>query len=460
MAHLVRSIFYAVFGVIFLAALMIIVTEFEQFGPKKSSRIVRTHSLIKPLTHKIIDCTNEHFEESYNYKKMYKSNPCQLKILIVGQYHGGSGLPSMSPSSVFKVNPYSLHYFEPLAVYDVETIENSGTSLKKQLPEKQIEVLTDIFNCTVPNLDKIITDDYLKLVANYRSQQKVDQMEFWKTIGLVFPNQLKELSKDPFCPSGKFKDCHNKIKKYVDNGHWSNMCRSRQMVTAKVARLEDPGVQILLESDFFKYDPQFKIIVVIRDPRAIINSRLESKKNTQYSTTISGQRDQFIIKQARRLRERYLSYVKLMRDQKIFSSSESSPKILILRYEDFASTGKNFLMNFKLFKDFLNIDIANNPEEKSNYLKIRKLLQQESSRDIGLTISNWLLPSSKDSDQYLSWKDIEMIQNNFGDDEFWKLFGYRRISSHSQYINEFQKPLYNDDQTDVETVDDEWFGKS
>ena len=78
---------------------------------------------------------------------------------------------------------------------------------------------------------------------------------------------------------------------------------------------------------------------------------------------------------------------------------------------------------------------------------------------MGMINSNWLLPSSKDSDQYLSWKDIEMIQDNFGDEEFWKLFGYRHISSHSQYLNEFQKPLYND-QRDVETVDDEWFGKS
>ena len=413
-------------------------------------------------THQNINCPKTTgYNKYFDPQRIYPSNPCQQKILLITQYRGGSTLSA----EFFNQLKNAVYLFEPLAMYDIETIQNMlslgsvfydhkirGEKYFSYIESRQIEVLNDLYDCKLPDLDKILTDEFLAQVKKYNLKKKqANRLRSFREQGMIFPSDTKNIYENPFCPNSVYKEQNKwpEFKKCLtnqENGtalfkerlktHWTNFCRSKSIISSKVIRFERP--EVLLKTELYQ-DPNFKIILVIRDPRGILNSRL---KNYTY---LKDKKLQFLKKNIVQLKYRYLSYLKLL------EIDPQNQKILILRYEDFAV---NTNAGVKKIFEFLNYDIINNEDHKKAFINISEKLYQQTnakdnsnvkisfgtgSRNASETIIKWA--------KELPWRTVEKIQNGFGDEETWKRFGYPYFGSREEYEN--YKPVKN--------VRDNWF---
>ena len=399
-------------------------------------------ALTEPKNSEPTEKLSDTFDTIFNPNKTYPLNPNRLKVLIVAQYRGGSTLSS----DAFNINPDSAFLFEPLAATphtatlkrDVFGQDVEDQKLSKEdmdhffgiVNDYQRDILNGIFNCQLPNLNEFFTTEHLNQIGEIGGPNKKRQYTRWVNYGMTFPEYPRNLFQAPFCDNltynkngnmGQIGKCWG-LKKKIKQ-HWSNMCRSKRMISAKVIRLED--INVLKNTDFYD-DPYFKMIMVIRDPRGVLNSRLSvsHEKNKV-------KRTQMIQNWTNVLKKRYASYIDL-----INTSPKKNKNILMVRYEDFALDTNSHLN--RIFK-FLNLDTKNNPEIKENYQLVKKTLFDEThsdewhrtnsygtaKRNAKKTVVKWK--------NYLPWDEVVKVQEGFGDKKFWERFGYHYIGSQADF---------------------------
>ena len=388
------------------------------------------------------------FDQIFNSSKSYPKNPDQIKVLIMAQWRGGSTLLS----DVFRFNSRnSLYLYEPLIIRQIDDFDevegDRFTLTKKQYLAKREKyrnfhnkILEKIFSCKLLDYENFwLTDKYLKDLKyfNVERWKNLKYISQCREVGICAPKFSPDLfagtEKSPgaFCKIGGIDHndphkkiiptCKNKLKTAIPE-HWENLCRSKRIISSKVIRYDDPVA--LLNQNFVKNDVNFRIIYLVRDPRAVISS--------QYKWELQSKNidEKKIRKSALELKERYQSVLEV-----------DSDKMLTIRYEDFVNETPKYLDHIY---NFLNLNnIADTKERELNFQAFENVKKQifintHAELDKKSILDNWGT-EARDGLQVISgwtnrmsFETIEMIQNLIGSDIFEGL-GYRVIADEGQF---------------------------
>lgn len=396
---------------LFIILIPIIVTVHYFFHPKNSSK---THTKLKKFNQKF-----------------------RRKVLIAAEYRGGSTFTG----ELFNKNKEATYLFEIL--YMARRYSSVNEKLRKQ---KSIEILLEYFNnCNYPSVKKYI------LEAEFYKKQNP-----W--IEKLLQNEGKKVSSLPkddvdakLCTKGDtcFLDHNDVLKGIYGNDssptptwklkkEFSNFCKSNTITAAKVIRIYH-----LKTLEPLQNLPDFYLIYIIRDPRAMFNSRLSAVAD--YSKTPYKWAQDNIRKQCSMMKQN-LRYLK---------SSEADwltkyDKLLIIRYEDLALYPERFIDKIYQFIDtdvglealkdrFLSLTegkISKKVRKKRGIIKNQKNLNpqekvesqknryQTSDRNSKQVIYKWM--------KTLSWDHVKEIQESCGRG-ILNAFGYRYFESNLAY---------------------------
>ena len=231
-------------------------------------------------------------------KNLAKNLTNQIKVLIAAEYRGGSTFAG----EIFNQNPEASYIFEPL--YMIRRFPKTiSTQFPKEFKQetKQLEVLENIFrNCSYPDKRKYLMDlpwfQGFNEGLSKRSRKDPDFLNcnlgdtcfYWKNREMMdllsitiekSSGNLPEnfpLSIEQRDHSYNYQDSLPILNQI--NSLWTNKCLTlSKIIAAKVILLED--LSIISKSYSLANDQNFYIIYLIRDPRAMFNSRLKAVRD-------------------------------------------------------------------------------------------------------------------------------------------------------------------------------------
>ncbi|XP_069141632.1 carbohydrate sulfotransferase 3-like [Argopecten irradians] len=211
-------------------------------------------------------------------------------VLVVAYMRSGSSLVG----DILQQHPSSFYVFEPLRsatelAYSNQSVTFYNSSVRKYTSHDDIarlhaDLLYNWFTCNVTDLDLgSLTSDYLR---------------FYSSSTLPYHNCLRRYGSD----IRSVGYCLSYMKSY---------CEQKELRTIKTIRLNLETVEILLERL-----PRLRVIHLIRDPRAIIHSRVRVKlltwKNTRQEASDLCAKISTDIPLSRELKRKYPERFKLL----------------------------------------------------------------------------------------------------------------------------------------------------
>lgn len=194
----------------------------------------------KETSEKFLINKRAEFILSKNITSENKTQNQNKKVLLVAQYRSGSTLIS----SIFDLHPFISYLFEPLIL-----APTSATKTEK------LKILKNLMNCKFPE-NSLSIAEYVK--KNYDNLLRPDRSNI---------DCLKDCIKFNFC----FKYLMSMFSEnQLEVEEWPEYCHKSKISAAKVIRID--SLQDLFEPAN-KVKNYYKIIYLIRDPRAIYNSR-------------------------------------------------------------------------------------------------------------------------------------------------------------------------------------------
>lgn len=293
---------------------------------------------------------------------------------------------------------------------------------------------------------------FLRNISSCHLNSFQDYFTFISHPGLSSPHfrlSSKSLSSPPLCESAvqSFDNQSEFLKKcpLLDAKKVSLVCASKRFVAAKVLTQRLPGV--ILRDLIEHFDPRaetpFKIIQLVRDPRAVVWSMIkmglvEKGIKTHITRTENdnsqkqGETSQQLRSSNSTLRHNFIQQVKLVCDKMVkdvnvslnLSSKLTEDQYRIIRYEELANSTLTFAG--KIFK-FTGIDFA--PE-------VKKWLQRNSLLDKNEDSANELSYSTTNKNTTVtinSWrKKLSLLETTVIDKhcaDFIRNFGYTFIDN-------------------------------
>lgn len=374
------------------------------------------------------------FNSSKKYSKLNLKK--QTKILIMGPPE--SGTPIIA--NYFKLLSNSLLIDEPLIfrdIKDLEMLEGDRSSPKYQVKqefynEEHLEMIENIYDCKMP----VNKDQLSKLLVNYKkyNQEKYEIIK-WTTgcadYNICYPQVIQDFFRVPFCqPSDILEEnqttaelsenCKTTLKAQIPK-YYPNLCLSKKIVVAKTEKFRDPR-KLLTRA--IRLNKDFKIIYVIRDPRAIIRSQFSNvfMKHRDFSR-VSDQIKMEIRNELLELKERLLILKSMVRDKK---------SLLVIRYEDYLQNPSKIEKNLSNFINQSNTASTKRKQSNSEFNQIR-------SRAAALNRFHHLEKTSTSSTtkrkhwvDYINYPALKFMQEILGQ-EFILELGYHYFTSESNF---------------------------
>lgn len=351
-----------------------------------------------------------------------------IKILFMTEYRSGSTFIS----TLLNKHP-SIHYmFEPLYLSDnrpqFEYLKHNLTGKQNTIRVQQ-QILSDYYNeCKLPDSQVYLTPEMEEMAKTKNIERHY--LYYWcKVEGICFRHKSDKFKSPPFCPvphpeDGIKASKLHKLCPAMGNklGLAQTQCDSLEARSTKVIRLKT--ITDLPEN--LKFDEDFKIIYLVRDPRGITSSRfniVDNNWNTEADKKLNGLCSHFhkFIDQRKQNLENSNSG-----DQLLWNA-----QVLVIRYEDFALNP--IVMADRVYK-FLKMNYPDSIKETLQHITHgdKSMLDESRGgepctyctvRESEKIIFKWA--------QSLDWATVEKVQNNCG--KMFETFGYKAFSSEDEY---------------------------
>jgi len=351
-----------------------------------------------------------------------------IKILFMTEYRSGSTFIS----TLLNKHP-SIHYmFEPLYLSDnrpqSEYTKHNLTGKQNTL-RVQHQILSDYYNdCKLPDSQVYLTPEMEEMAKTKNIERHY--LYYWcKVEGICFRHKSDKFKSPPFCPvphpeDGIKASKLHKLCPAMGNklGLAKTQCDSLEARSTKVIRLKT--ITDLPEN--LKFDDDFKIIYLVRDPRGITSSRfniVDNNWNTEADKKLNGLCSHF----HKFIDQRKQNIANLNSGEQLLWNAQ----VLVIRYEDFALNP--IVMADRVYK-FLKMDYPESIKETLQHITHgdKSLLDESRGgepctyctvRESEKIIFKWA--------QTLNWATVEKVQNNCG--KMFETFGYKAFSSEEEY---------------------------
>lgn len=252
------------------------------------------------------------------------------KILIVGEWKIGSAIVY----ETFNKHPKSFY------LHDLFYIANNHV-------KKQLQILQEYFtDCEIPYLPHYLDHNYTIIERKNLQDDITDLCRHQKVCFREFSEALR---RPPFCRRPVDKSDITSLNDVymcgpVDLGLAQAQCKKSRIVATKVTRLIKLS---MLEQGGFKEMPNFHLVYIVRDPRALVASRLavfEKRFAAENQATPS-----WVMEDFKHVCDRYIdnwNYLASPQGQWL------KEKLILIRYEDFALNPQAYVR--KIYK-ILNI---------------------------------------------------------------------------------------------------------
>ena len=392
------------------------------------------------------------------------SSPSEVtaNILVITDYRSGSTFLS----EIFNQHPQVIYLFEPLIVIGRAQEKNAATRLK---------ILSDFYqNCEIPQLNKILSDeniqsqagefcyavnqtaDYCEKASEIRFTNRVKLYSNCHKTGLCFRHKSEMLSEQPFCPTNKlhaYRDYNKLARRYqtwktkpkpcprLSNKIFRQECQNTESYKFRAVKaIRILSLEELEMHDFYKNTENLKIIFLLRDPRAVANSRVQIhslSKSPDFYDRLEENCSK-ISNNLKYIKEHYTqkkTNAKNGDDDKKWLNNDN---LLVIRYEDFALNNEQFL---PVLFNFVNLPFDENFNQMKIWLdkhtrkrKKRRIENPHGSfgttRDAHEVVSKWK--------RSLNWNLISLMQSSCGKDVY-DSYGYKwyeEPSELAQKVNE------------------------
>lgn len=196
-------------------------------------------------------------------------------------------------------------------------------------------------------------------------------------------------------------------------------CNTLKARSTKVIRLR----QITDLPDHLRFDENFKIIYLVRDPRGIANSRFNIADNNWNEEA------------DKKLKSLCSHFHKFIEEREINQSDETESlwkaKVLVIRYEDFALNP--IILADRVYK-FLGLEYLEEMKNTLNHITHGDKSILDSSREGEECTYCTVRDSEKIIFKWaerLDWKTVEKVQNNCK--SMFQTFGYKAYKSENEY---------------------------
>ncbi|XP_077863281.1 carbohydrate sulfotransferase 1-like [Saccoglossus kowalevskii] len=304
-------------------------------------------------------------------------------VLIVTNRRSGSSFLGQ----VFNQNPDVFFNFEPLKVLEY-------AYSYQELQKKSSVFLNNVFGCNFQKLSNLV--EFYNKDGFHRSSSQV-------------------LSSPPFCNIKHVTKRTAKRCPFIDADLLSKECMSKyKHVAIKIIRLVD--IQTL-ESLLSDLSINVKIIHLVRDPRAIYNSRSNAEK---FEKTLTGDHVVTVQSLCRRIKQNY-------------GTGKNQPpwlqdKYMLVRYEDLARNPMQITQDMYRFLEFGTVPpVVNSWIVNNTYSNESPLFNDRYStkRNSSVVVEAWR--------RELPYRTVEQIQIACGD--VLNDLGYQHVFSEAQLLN-------------------------
>ncbi|CAG5110550.1 Oidioi.mRNA.OKI2018_I69.chr2.g4938.t1.cds [Oikopleura dioica] len=317
---------------------------------------------------------------------------------------------------------YVFYLFEPLILAGIET---GAEDVKKEL-------LMRIFDCDLPRYS-----DYSSSKLPSYVKDSCGRKNF------CFAHGTKEFCKEPFCPNDFTKErkmcSRGPCKAFSRDGDLiqeaNRICHSKPVKAIKTIRITtiSPFLEFFNEFDFSQ---NFKFVLLIRDPRGMLNSRLRISRVQKHEKDKGAEISKKVIKICNQIVENIKT---------ITSSHFMHSRTIILRYEDVALDPKNYAK--KIYEKF-NLDFTKNIDswiDENTHLdgKTSKMNFYDTHRESAKIAFDW---RNAHSNRKMPYEFLQPLQT--GCAEMLSLTGYNVFSSKEEMYNDTLQPLVPNESID------------
>jgi len=372
---------------------------------------------------------------SSNYK-LNSSTPylttSPIKILFMTEYRTGSTFIS----SLLNKHPGIFYLFEPLYLCDNRPESELG-------PENNYDSKENMINCQRRSLEEFYSDCLMPNTSNYLTNEMIREAQttnierrylyHWCSVdGICFRHKSEIFKQPPFCDQAhpedgikasrlaRFPGCKD-MRFKLDQAQ--ELCRNDYIArSTKVIRLR--SIQDLPDS--LKFDENFKIIYLVRDPRGITASRFNIQNNNWNENA---------AKKLKSICQNFHRFIQERVENAAFPNSKWKSKVMVVRYEDFAL---NPLIFADRIYDFLKIS------DDSRRTRVKAHLQSITHGDVSkLDETRNGEPCTyctvRDSEkiifkwgQSLDWFTVDIVQQHCK--TMFDTFGYKMYRDELEYL--------------------------
>jgi len=359
-------------------------------------------------------------EEESHLKEIQVEEKRRSKSTVVLFTYYRSG--STFTGELFNQHKDVFYLFEPLILAGIET---GAENIKKELLER-------IFDCDLPQFHEYSSSNLPSYVKDSCGRKNY-----------CFAHATKEFCSPPFC-GGDFttdrKMCsRGPCKVFAKNSdliHEANrICESKHVKAIKTIRITSisPFVEFFNE---FDSSQNFKFVLLIRDPRGMLNSRLRISRIQKHEKDKGAEITQKVIGQC----ERIVENIKTITNSHFMHS-----RTIILRYEDVALDPKSYAK--KIYEKF-NLDYSENIDNwitKNTHIdqKSGKMNFYDTRRESAKIAFDWRNPRSN---RKMPYEFLQPLQE--GCAEMMSLTGYRSFASEDEMFSENLQPLVPNKEVD------------
>ena len=233
-------------------------------------------------------------------------------IIILSYMRSGSSFVG----EFFNVHPEVFYMFEPLHAL--------GGSCHKNNVTRCLETLRQNLQCHFHDrFDQNLTwNEFMELESDFAEENKLDLKG-----NFVFRHKSKRLCRYPFCAHDFSNDtlaCSSHCKP-VKIERASKVCK-KHVPTAKIIRMHD--IKFLKQ---YENKLEFKAIFLVRDPRAVLASRIEIFKSESYIRRGKAKESDVLVQNLKGVCEFIAQNY-----HAIFADPFLAERVKIVRYEDVA----------------------------------------------------------------------------------------------------------------------------
>ncbi|CBY37415.1 unnamed protein product [Oikopleura dioica] len=352
-------------------------------------------------------------ESEIEDKRLSKST-----VVLFTYYRSGSTFTG----ELFNQHKDVFYLFEPLILAGVET---GAENMKKELLER-------IFDCDLPRFSEYSSSKLPSYVKDSCGRKN-----------FCFAHATKEFCSPPFCGEDFTNDrkmcSRGPCKVFGKKGdliHEANrICNSKHVKAIKTIRITSisPFVEFFNE---FDSSQNFKFVLLIRDPRGMLNSRLRISRIQKHETDKGAEITKKVIGICKKIVENIKT---------ITSSHFMHSRTIILRYEDVALDPKSYAK--KIYEKFNlhypeNIDSWIN-QNTHNDQKSGKMNIYDTRRESAKIAFDW---RNSRSNRKMPYQFLQPLQK--GCAEMLNLTGYRTFASEAEMFSENLQTLVPNEEVD------------